>query len=196
MDPTPTECRLLDERTADLLAWHDEVVSSHDDEFEAAKELTTRLGAHATETDEGETTARIGFWTPDLVDAGVPESNVYLEVLTSSTPIDLASEGTTAEFERERVPLRRKGEFHWGVVAGMRPGTREVVGSLYQLVYEDEDGWHAVPDPVAYSVPFGAFAPAEFYDVDRLDADRPDRAYFEALGTDEERVETTEDDGL
>ncbi|MFC4359400.1 glucosylglycerol hydrolase [Halobium salinum] len=193
---TTQECRLLDEQTADLLAWHDDVRESHEDDFEAAKELATRLGAHVTETEDGEVAAAVGFWTPDLVEAGVPETDVYLEVLTSTTPVDLAAEETTAEFQRERVPLRRKGEFHWGVVAGMRAGTRDVVGSLYQLVYEDDDGWHAVPDPLAYSVPFGAFAPAEFYDMERLDDERPDRAYFETLGTDEERVETTEHDGL
>jgi hypothetical protein len=207
--------RLLDEPTADLLAWHEEVRASHDDEFEAAKELATRLGAHVVETDDGERAARVGFWTPDLVEAGVPESAVYLEVLAPAEPVDPAAEEATVTFERHRVPLRREGEVHWGVVAGMRPGTRERLGSLYQLVYEDEggvgsgagsedgsragadeDGWGVVPDPLAYSVPFGAFAPAEFYDVDRLDAERPDREYFEALGTDDEPVETAEDEGL
>ncbi|WP_129115616.1 glucosylglycerol hydrolase [Halegenticoccus tardaugens] len=195
-------CRLLDGPTADLLAWHDEVFARHDDEFEAAKELVTRLGARCVDG-----RARVGFWTPELLDAEVTPENVRLEVLTPAEEVDLADDvfatesgdgpsDATLSFRREFVPLRRRGEYHWGVIEGMRPGTRDRLGSLYQLVYESDGERRAIVDPLAASVPFGAFAPAEFYDVDRLDRDRPDREYFEALGTDEERVSTTGDGGI
>ncbi|WP_101297204.1 glucosylglycerol hydrolase [Halegenticoccus soli] len=234
-EETHTAPRLLDGATADLLAWHGDVLSRHESAFEAAKELSTRLGAHrvdgrgneggtggdapgsaaggggrtdsavegdgstgsAVEGDGASTAvARVGFWTPELLDADVPPENVFLEVLTPTEDVDLSADERTVTFRRDRVPLRRKGEYHWGVVEGMRPGTKERLGSLYQLVYEADGEWRSVTDPLAYSVPFGAFAPAEFYDLDRLDRERPDREYFESLGTADERVSTTEDDDL
>ncbi|MBB6645626.1 glucosylglycerol hydrolase [Halobellus ruber] len=185
--------RLLEGRTDDLVAWHREVVETHDDEFAAAKVLVRRLGAHVTHDGH----ARVGFWTPEIVEADVPPSDVYLEVLSPPADLDPGSTNTRAvAFDRTLVALEREGEYHWGVVAGMRAGTRETLGSLYRLAYETDSGWETVPDPLAYSVPFGPFAPAEFYDRDRLDETRPDRKYFETLGTDGERVATTPDDGV
>ena len=185
--------RLLDEPTDELLDWHRGVVADHDDPFEAAKRLTDRLGAHLD--DEGR--AEVGFWTPELAEAGVPADEVYLEVLTPPADVDPATtDAREVTFRRERVPLRREGEYHWGVVAGVRAGTRDRLGSLYHLTYRREGEWHVVTDPVAHSVPFGAFGPAELYDLERLDETRADREYFESLGTDDERVPTTEHDGL
>ncbi|SFR69404.1 glucosylglycerol hydrolase [Halogeometricum limi] len=190
---TDTDLRLLEEPTDELLAWHREVAAEHDDPFEAAKVLTDRLGAHLG--DDGR--VEVGFWTPELVDAGVPAEDVFLEVLTPPTDVDPAdTDAREVTFRRERVSLRREGEYHWGVVDGMRAGTRAELGSLYHLVYRADGAWQSIPDPLAYSVPFGPFAPAELYDLERLDETRADRDYFEALGTDDERVSTTEHDGL
>ncbi|MEO0760494.1 MAG: glucosylglycerol hydrolase, partial [Pseudomonadota bacterium] len=64
----------------------------------------------------------------------------------------------------------------------MRPGTRERVGHFYALIWRDADGeMHRILDPLAASLPFGAFAPAEYYDVEAMQAARADRAYFEGL---------------
>ncbi|KTG11217.1 hypothetical protein AUR64_04625 [Haloprofundus marisrubri] len=199
-----TPARLLSDETAELLAWHESVEDRHDDPFEAAKELVTRLGAHvvgdrdhhASPAEAGR--AEFGFWTPELVDDGVSESDVYLELLTptESGHVAFDTETETHEFHRERVPLERNGAYHWGVVEGVRPGTKAQLGSLYQLVYEEENEWHEIQDPLSVSVPFGVFAPAEVYDLDRLDAVRADREYFEELGTDDEPISTTEHDGL
>jgi hypothetical protein len=192
-DGSPEAPRLLQDRTRDLLAWHREVAATHDDDFAAAKTLVRRLGAHVT--DDGH--ARVGFWTPDVVEASVPASDVYLEVLTPPADLDPGSTDARAvTFDRTLVPLEREGAYHWGVVAGMRAGTRDALGSLYRLTYGTDSGWETVPDPLAYSVPFGPFAPAEFYDCDALDENRADREYFEALGTAGERVATTPDDGV
>lgn len=208
---TDAGVRLLDGPTDELLAWHRETAAAHDDSFEAAKRLTRRLGAHvvrgdaADRTDAGDGTdgprVEVGFWTPELLEREVPADEVFLEVLTPPADLDPGeTDVREVRFSRDRVPLRREGEFHWGVVAGMRAGTREQVGSLYRLVYrEGDDGgdkWGTVADPLAYSVPFGAFAPAELYDLERLDETRADRDYFASLGTDEERVSTTDHDGL
>jgi hypothetical protein len=65
---------------------------------------------------------------------------------------------------------------------GMRAGTREAVGDFYALTWRDaEDKWHRILDPLAMSLPFGAMAPAELYDVAAMQAARGDAAYFEAL---------------
>jgi hypothetical protein len=184
---------LVTEATDDLLAWHAAVQSRAGTRFEAAKELATRLGAHYRPA-EGLT--EVGFWTPELLDEGVGTEDVYLELLTPAEPVALDRERETVRFRRERVPVRRRDEFHWGVYEGVRAGTADELGTLYRLVYRTDDGWDEVQDPLGYSYPFGAFAPPEVYDVERLDRERADREYFEALGTDDERTPTTEDDGL
>jgi len=199
--PTP---QLRPQPTADRLDWQAAIEADHDP-FAAAQEIAPHLGAHPQ--DDG--TVVVGFWTPAIVDAGIPESDVYLEVFTPTSEVDLAAAESTVDFERHRVQMRRQGEYHWVVIEGMQVGTREQLGSLYQLVYEkdgrevpgrddslDHDGWGIVPDPLADSVPFGVYAPAECYGMDRLDTERADREYFEALGTDDERVSTREHEGL
>jgi hypothetical protein len=189
---TYTEPSRDDDATSELLEWHDSVVAAHDDDFEAAKELVTRLGAHYEREDE---VGEFGFWTPELLDDGVDAEDVYLELLTPAQEIDYGSDDAV-EFHRDLLPAERNGEYHWVAVENVRAGTRERFGTFYRLTYETEDGWETVADPLAYSVPFGAFAPAELYDWESLDESRADREYFEKLGTDDERVSTTEHDGL
>ena len=185
-----------DAATADLVERYESVVAEYDDDFEAAKELVTRLGAHY-DPDAG--VAEFGFWTPELLDEGVAEADVSLELLTPASEIDYEAAdegGLEVEFHRDRLPVERTGEYHWVAAADVRAGTRDRFGAFYRLVYETDDGTGTVTDPLAYSTPFGAFAPPELYDWESLDASRADREYFEKLGTDEERVSTTEHDGL
>ncbi|WP_435194876.1 glucosylglycerol hydrolase [Natronomonas sp. EA1] len=177
--------RLRREETRALAEWQASVLESHDDRFEAATELVRRLGGHW----RGDH-AEFGFWTPDI------DGDVELELLTPTDDVDPGDPDGTARFDRAVVETVREGEFTWAAVEGVRPGTREELGTLYQLVYEHEGERETVTDPLAASLPFGAFAPPELYDLDRLDAERPDRDYFQSLGTDEERVPTSEDDGL
>ncbi|WP_435320652.1 glucosylglycerol hydrolase [Haloarchaeobius sp. TZWSO28] len=179
--------RLLEEPTEDRCAWTREIQSEYDDEFRAAQRITERLGAHLVEG-----CAEVGFWTPELLDREIPADAVHLEVLTATEPVDLSAEETDASFERTLVETRREGEFTWAVVEGMRAGTRDVLGSLYRLSYETEEGRETIVDPVAYSVPFGSYGPAEFYDMEQLDEERADREYFEDLA--EKEYATTEDE--
>ncbi|WP_435062739.1 glucosylglycerol hydrolase [Halobaculum sp. EA56] len=223
------ECALLPDETAALCEEHAAVRADHDDGFEAAKALLPHMGAHVRDDH-----ATVGIWTPGLVEHGVPAEAVYLEVLTPPAGTDpAATDPREVAFERSLVETRREGEVTWAAVDGMAAGTRDRLGSLYQLVYDPraagtgeaggpsgdagddgsgdsgdgpdpadlpgavgDDGLATVHDPLADSVPFGAFAPAELYDRDRLDRERADREYFEALGTDDERVATSPDDGL
>jgi hypothetical protein len=173
--------RRLDDRTADLVAWHrSRAPATAADPHEAASELASRLGARVVD----DATAEFGFWTPDVVDEGVPESAVSLEVLTPPPDVDPAQTvARDVRFERTLIPTARHRQCHWVAVEGVRPGTREDLGSLYRLVYETAEGRETSMDPLCASLPFGAFGPAELYDLDRLDATRADRSYFERLGT-------------
>ncbi|WP_284013396.1 glucosylglycerol hydrolase [Halobaculum litoreum] len=200
---------LLPDETAALVERHESTRDEHDDAFAAAKALVPELGAHVRDGH-----ATVGIWTPGLVEHGVPAEAVSLEVLTPPADVDPgAVDAREVTFERSTVPTRRAGEVTYAAVEGAVPGTRERLGSLYQLVYDPADatsdadpadlpgelvadGLATVQDPLADSVPFGAFGPAELYDRARLDAERDDRDYFATLGTDDERVATSEDDGL
>ena len=188
------QVRLLTAETESLREWHRTVRERHDDDFEAAKEIVPRLGAHY---EDGVT--EFGFWTPEIVAEGVPNEDVYLEILTPEEPVSVFDDGSdqqTVEVRRDRVPIHREGEYHWAAVEGVPPGTREQFGALYQLLYRQDGAYHTVQDPLAYSVPFGVFAPAEVVDLNELDAERADREYFERLGTPEEPVPTTPHEGL
>jgi len=203
---TTTDTPTIDiESTEKLCAWQRRKQTTAETEFDAAAAIAERLGVDVT----GEETATIGIWTPELADAGVDETDVFLEVYTPTESVDPGRDATI-EFQRDRVPVRREGEYTWVAIEGITPGTRETLGTLYQLIYRrpepgealgresdlGDETWGVIPDPLADSVPFGVYAPAEIYDMDRLDAERADRDYFEALGTAAERVSTTEDDGL
>jgi hypothetical protein len=55
----------------------------------------------------------------------------------------------------------------------MRAGTRDAIGDFYALTWRDAEGhWHRILDPLAMSLPFGAMAPAELYDVAAMQAAR------------------------
>ncbi len=190
-DALATDVSLRERATERLCERTSERLASADDSFEAARDVVEKLGAHW----QGEH-AEFGFWTPELVDRSVPEEDVFVELITPTEPVDLTADETTVPVRRERAPTRRAGEYTWAAIDGVRPGTRDRLGTLYRLTYRTDDGWETIHDPLAYSLPFGAYAPAELYDVDRLDAERPDREYYEALGTEDEPVATEEDGGL
>lgn len=170
-------CRAREGESVKLAEWCEHVIRDAATPFDAACRLVRRLGAHLVED-----RAEIGFWAPELAEKRIGLEDAFLEVLHPVEPLTLGTGRQQVTFRRQRLPLVRHEEFAWAVVDGMIAGTRETVGSFYQLRYRDrQDVWHTIPDYVAHSVPFGAFAPAEFYDIARLDRERADRAYFETL---------------
>ncbi|WP_418285374.1 glucosylglycerol hydrolase [Halorubrum sp. DTA46] len=199
----------LPEETAALVDRSRRDRESASERFAAARSIVERLGAHPvrpTDADPATTEPEgvaFGFWTPDLIEAGVPVEDVRLELFTpadAASPVDPGYDDLReVEFRVDRVPVERDGEFHWVAVEGIPVGTGDRLGALYQLTYPtpgEEGGWETVQDPLAYSVPFGAFAPAEAYDWPRLDATRPDREHFASFGAADEALPTTEDGGL
>ena len=176
------EPRLLTERTQGLISWARATQRDATSPFEAARTIVRRLGVHRRDR-----YAEVGFWAPELVERDLPTDQVFLELLSPLDRIDLQADHQKVRFRRWDVPLKQEGEFLWGAVAGMEPGQRDQMGTLYQVRYADGDGrWHVIRDYLAYSVPFGSFAPAEFYDMDRMEWERGDRDYFSHLDTEPE----------
>ncbi|MDZ7705147.1 MAG: glucosylglycerol hydrolase [Trueperaceae bacterium] len=171
-----TTCHLIDEATTEFAAWAERLLQKGD--FAAQQQLSRRLGAHPN----GDR-AEFGFWVPELNDQPIDTDSIFLEIFTPLGPIDYGST-ERAQFQRDRVPVTLRGDYIWAVLSGLRVGNRDSFGSFYQLVYAGAEGKERVIyDPLAYSLPFGVYAPAELYDFDRLDFERHDRDYFRRRGS-------------
>ena len=171
-----TSIRLVPEATGKLLAWASGLEGSSNTYLEQTKALARKLGAYYRP--DGLT--EIGFWVPGLIRDALHEREIYLEVFTPLEPIDWQAKEQSIKFKRDRLNLEQQGEYIWGVVAGMRAGTRERAGSFYWLRYIDRaEELRTIRDLVPYSLPYGIFAPAELYDLDSLQAGRLDLDYFE-----------------
>ena len=166
---------LVVEETSKLLAWVSAQESNGSNYFSQCQVLARKLGAHYRK--DGLT--EIGFWVPGLIRDALHEREIYLEVFTPLEEIDWRSQEQRIRFKRDRLNLEQQGEYIFGVVSGMIPGNRHRTGSFYWLRYVDRaDTLRTVRDVMPYSLPYGIFAPAELYDIEGLQAERPDRDYF------------------
>ncbi|WP_017299047.1 glucosylglycerol hydrolase [Nodosilinea nodulosa] len=186
MVATAARIQILETETQQLLDWAEQVQQSDDTLFNQAKALATRLGAHYR--DDGLT--EIGFWTPELGADMVQPKNIYLEIFTPKQNIDPTKVNQKVIFRRDYVELQKQGEYYWGVLSGMKPGTRDQLGSFYWLRYLDmnTDEVRVIGDCLAYSLPYGVYAPAELYDMESLQERRGDRDYFTQGDTNDDGV--------
>ncbi|MGB7274533.1 MAG: glucosylglycerol hydrolase [Geitlerinemataceae cyanobacterium] len=171
--PTP---QLIEDATQELVDWAAEIERSSASIFEKAQHIATRLGAHYRATDG---LTEIGFWVPELMAQVMRKHEIYFEVLTPLDDIDPRAAKQTVRFGRARLNLVQHGQYLWGVISEMQPGSRDRLGSFYWIRYIDQQGkLQAIRDAVAYSVPYGVFAPAELYDMEHLQQNRADLDYF------------------
>ena len=172
----PASVALVEDATQGLLDWAEQVHHSDGTILEKAQTLATRLGARY----RSDGLTEIGFWTPELEADMFQPKNIYLEILTPKDRIDPQAPVQKVRFHRDYINLTKQGEYHWGVVSGMRPGTKDQMGSFYWLHYLDlhTNEVRTVGDPLATSLPYGVYAPAELYDLNRLQAQRPDLEHF------------------
>ncbi|MBE9137107.1 alpha-amylase [Nodosilinea sp. LEGE 07088] len=186
MVATAARIQLLDTETQALLDWAEQVHQSDETLFHQAKALATRLGAHYR--NDGLT--EIGFWAPELGADMVQPKNIYLEIFTPKKKIDPTRASQKVIFRRDYVELHKQGEYFWGVLSGMKPGTRDELGSFYWLRYLDmnSDEVRVIGDCLAYSLPYGVYAPAELYDMDGLQRRRADLDYFAQGDTNDDGV--------
>ena len=189
-----SEIILVEDATQEFLDWIAAFTYSDEDSFYRARVLATRLGAYYRP--DGLT--EVAFWVPDVGQSKAYDwgwsatdhhnqikssKDIYLEVLTSLEPIDFRAPQQVILFRRDRISLKRQRDYFCGVFSGMQPGTREQAGCFYWLRYIDkQDQLQTIGDVMAYSLPYGVFAPAELYDVDRLQRHRADLDYFSQSG--------------
>jgi hypothetical protein len=167
---------LLRDETQALLEKIQSIEAQAEDAFAAAQAIMPYLGAQP----HGNAT-QIGFWAPEIADEGISADAVYLEVYRPQAPIDFVQRTQTITFFKHRVELVPRGQYLWGVIDGMQAGTRDQVGDFYQVVYHNDEGRQIVPDYLASSIPFGVFAPAEYYDIPAMQAARTDKDHFKNL---------------
>lgn len=174
---TEGEITIDEPATQELVAYAEHALQNEPTAFDAARRIARLLGAHR----DGDL-CRVGFWAPQILENRVPDGDVFLEILDPVEPLNLQTSRQQVKFTRRFVRVARLEAYCFAAVRGMRPGTREVVGSFYALLWRDHEGeWHRILDPLAASLPFGAFAPAEYYDIDAMQAVRQDKGYFEAF---------------
>ena len=144
--------------------------------FDSRREIARLLGARH-DPDTGLT--RFGFWAPELALARVNEREVTLELFTALDPIDFTAPRLAVAMRRRRVPLVSIGDYWFGVLSGVRAGRANVAGDFYWLHATHDAGDDILHrDVLAHSIPYGAFAPAEVYDVVSLERGRKDLAHF------------------
>ena len=177
MVSTPvSQVYLSEQETQQLVEWAESIEQSDLTFLEKAQQIATRLGAHY----RADGLTEIGFWTPELGADMIQPKNIYLEIFTLKKAIAPTRSSQTVIFRRDYIYLEKHGEYFWGVVSGMKPGTQDQFGSFYWLRYLDieTNQVRTIGDCLAYSLPYGVYAPAELYDVDRLQRDRTDLDYF------------------
>ena len=161
----------------ELADWCARMLATAEDRFAAGREIARRLGAHP-----GATQTSFGFWAPEIEDARIPDGDIFLEILRPEASIDLTTAQSRTTFQRMLMPVERCEAFMFAAVNGVIAGSRETVGDFYALIFRDAEGVeHRVLDPLAMSLPFGALAPAEVYDVEAMLSARADTEYFRAM---------------
>ncbi|MFW6228351.1 MAG: glucosylglycerol hydrolase [Alkalispirochaeta sp.] len=149
-------------------------------DFAAARVHVRYLGAHVL----NDTRARFGFWTPEVVEERIDPEMVVLEMFTPDLSFELTMKEQRIPVSVETVPTVRDGEFTWAVVDGVTAGNSTTIGTLYRLRFIDRSGTvRHVYDPLASSVPFGAAAPAELYDIEGMLSRRRDVDHFPSRST-------------
>ncbi len=144
--------------------------------FERRQHLARLLGAHH-DPDTGLT--RFGFWAPEVSAARIEAWAVTLEIFTPLEPIDFSANREACNFRRSRIALEPVGDWWWAVVSHVVAGNAVRAGALYRLRALMPDGSELIRrDLVAHSLPWGAFAPAEVYDMVSLERSRRDIEHF------------------
>lgn len=184
------QLKLVESETEELLKKIIDIEESSESIFQENQLVATYLGA--LHRDDGLT--QIGFWTPQLMREIMHLNEIYLEVFTPQEDINveeiLQQDLATIKVRRDCVFLQKRGKFFWGVIEGMKAGTRDKLGSFYWLRYRNPYGQiEIIRDVLAHSLPFGIFAPAELYDMNKLQRERKDLEYFQKHGsTDSENI--------
>ncbi|MCC5942915.1 MAG: hypothetical protein JJU37_15335 [Balneolaceae bacterium] len=137
--------------------------------------IAAELGAHVV---SGTASARFMIWHPKIKEASAVEIELFLP--QSELIYDKPDQHLNMKyfrFEAERIR-----DFAIIVLDDLPAGDRENFGAFYQFLLTFNDGSkQTVRDPMAWSVPYGIYAPAELYDVEKVLKNRKDAGYFKKL---------------
>lgn len=173
----PSRIQFVEDETHALVDWAERIHCNLDlTHFERAQQIAHRLGANY----RSDRLAEFGFWTPELAgDIISSEHTLTLEVFTPLSELDFRAAQQQVQFRCDRLPVIKQGEYVWSVIYGLPAGTRDQCGCFYWLRSEDANGnVRIIRDPLPYSLPYGVFAPAELYDMRRLQRQRADLDYL------------------
>lgn len=180
------------DRAHALKEWSESVRHDVHDPFEAARTLARKLGGHVVH-EAADACATFGFWAPEIQEHAALPGDIKLEILIPTGELSLGVREQYVPMRRYMLPVEVDGDFVWSAARDLPIGSRETLGAFYQLRYRDRRGeWRWVPDHVAYSVPFGVFAPAELYDIERMNRERGDLDYWRSLPRDGDEVPRVE----
>lgn len=152
--------------------------------FETAWQIAPNLGANYNPTTSQ---TQFGFWLPEISEQNIPKEKVFLEILRSKQAILLEAASQAVDFQRFTFELVWWNDFAFVILEGVKAGSAITVGDFYNIIYTNANGeLKRVFDPLASSLPFGAFAPAEVFDLKTMLANRKDADYFKNIKTDEQ----------
>ena len=179
--------QLLASETEGLCSSFRQTLESEAKPFEQAQALVQELlGVKVL----GESKAQFAFWVPGLADGRLQgkEASFQLELWTAESeqiPYQQLKKGETTQlrFQRSLLPMKAVGNYLVGVYEGLRTGYRERWGSFYWVRYQANANTTPVylRDPLLQSCPFGLYAPAEVYDMERFIPRAPRQSLYAEL---------------
>ncbi len=143
--------------------------------YAALQQHVKHLGVHRV----GDATQFI-FWTPEV--KYLQLSKIELEIYRPKNDIDFEKNIQSIDFELFTLPMLIQNELTYGVFENIKMGNAQQTGDFYQLVGYQKDGTKQLLfDPLAYSIPFGAFSPAEVFDNQSITQHRKDENYLKNI---------------
>lgn len=138
-----------------------------------AKYLANHLGAHVSEN-----LSRFLIWHPKIKSS----QRVEIELFVPLQHFNFDKPEQHVNMVCYSFDLKTVDEFACIVLENVPAGNRTQFGAFYQYKITTNDGiTETVRDAMAWSVPYGIYAPAELYDVEKVRADREDKEYFKSL---------------
>lgn len=136
--------------------------------------FTRHLGAHV----DSDLSSKFTIWHPAIEEAG----HVEIELFEIVGDLIYDKPEQHADVIYHKFPMETSGSFAMIVIDDLPAGNREQFGSFYQFRLKNEDGPEKIiRDPMAWSMPYGIYAPAEVYNTEKVLAEREDKEYFKNL---------------
>lgn len=141
----------------------------------ASERIARQLGAHVSEN-----SARFLIWHPGFESADA----VHIDLYIPHSDITYDKPDQHAGFLFRTFEMETRGDFAAACFEGLKAGDRNGFGTFYEyrIIRGEED--EPVRDPMAWSMPYGIYAPAELYDVESVLRERKDADYFRNIEND------------